>query len=226
MASLKFTALFLLIATFANAQKCLEGNCFDGIGKAQYAKGSYEGSFKDGVPDGFGVQIDQTGTYVGYFKEGRSHGKGLLTYKDGSSVEGMFENGKMVTQIQDSPAKRSDGSKCLEGDCKTGYGTLDFPKGDKYQGNFVNGAMHGQGNLFFNNGIVLSGKFENNKLVSGEMFGENKSYYYKGTFQNSKPWNGEFYSDESKEWTDYENGKPVEKKARTYTDHGAEYDEY
>ena len=38
MASLKFTALFLLIATFANAQKCLEGNCFDGIGKAQYAK--------------------------------------------------------------------------------------------------------------------------------------------------------------------------------------------
>lgn len=226
MISLKFSILFLLIATFTNAQKCLEGNCYDGIGKAQYAKGSYEGAFKDGQPQGFGVQIDATGTYKGYFKDGRPHGNGILTYKDGAVVTGVFENGKLVNTLEDSSSKRTDGSKCLEGDCTTGFGTLDFPKGDKYQGNFEKGAMHGQGNLFFSNGIILSGKFENNKLVSGEMFGENKSFYYKGTFQNYKPWNGEFYSAETKEWTNYENGKPVEKKPRTYTDHGAEYDEY
>ena len=219
MASLKFSILFLFLAIFANAQQqCLEGNCFDGKGKAQYAKGSYIGDFKNGKPDGFGSQTDESGIFVGNFKDGVAHGEGVRTYKDGSTTLAIYEKGKLIKVLQDSTDKRADGSKCMEGDCINGYGTLDFPKGDKYQGIFLNGAMHGEGNLFFSSGDVMSGKFENNKFVSGKMFGKNKSFYFEGTFQNSKPWNGESYLAETKEWINFENGKPVEKKQSYYYD--------
>lgn len=220
METLKFSILFLFLATFTNAQECLLGNCVDGHGKAKYAKGSYEGAFINGKPEGFGIQTDDLGTYVGYFKAGRPHGKGLRTSKDGSAVEGMFENGKMISQTQAVPAAttRTDGSKCSEGDCQNGYGSLDFAKGDKYQGNFVNGGFHGKENLFLSNGITLSGKFENNKFVSGQMFGKDEEFFFEGTFNNFKPWTGELYTKETRQWINYVNGNPVEKKRSSYYD--------
>ena len=51
-------------------------------------------------------------------------------------------------------------SKCIEGDCRSGQGTLTFSHGGKYVGEYYNGTMHGQGTLILSNGGKYVGEFE------------------------------------------------------------------
>jgi len=63
-------------------------------------------------------------------------------------------------------------------------------KGDRYEGNFVNGLKHGKGIYTWSNGEKFDGQFENNLRVEG-------TYYYKegaifkGTYQNDEIFYGE-----------------------------------
>ncbi|GLD95297.1 hypothetical protein PINS_up003941 [Pythium insidiosum] len=44
-----------------------------------------------------------------------------------------------------------------------GYGELDLPDGNRYEGEFFNGQFHGSGTLFFREG-KLEGKWEHGKV--------------------------------------------------------------
>lgn len=47
--------------------------------------------------------------------------------------------------------------KCLEGDCKNGYGVYQWERGDKYEGNFLNGKFEGEGIYYWANGNKHTG---------------------------------------------------------------------
>lgn len=167
--------------------------------------------------DCFGTQIFSNGSmYVGEFKDGSFNGQGLEYYPNGSiSKQGRWENGNLVQSFtvdaqrfpfnppaqtaQPSTAERvqlaaaaqsqlpaCQGSEerwtnCLgtlnlangnkfDGEFKngklTGQGTYTFTNGDKYVGEFISFAANGQGIEYNSSGsITRQGRWENNRLV-------------------------------------------------------------
>lgn len=73
------------------------------------------------------------------------HGQGLLTYSDGSTIQGAFENGR-----------------------PHGFAVMKIPD-RRYEGQFFKGAMHGPGTSYHpSSGVILfSGIFEANEEFKG-----------------------------------------------------------
>ncbi len=77
------------------------------IATIEYDNGVYTGQVKNGVPDGYGVFIYRTSPaapgshistvserkYEGYWKDGKKHGEGKMTYPEGLTRKGTWENG-------------------------------------------------------------------------------------------------------------------------------------
>eukprot|EP00930_Biecheleria_cincta_P005301 TRINITY_DN106221_c0_g1_i1.p1 TRINITY_DN106221_c0_g1~~TRINITY_DN106221_c0_g1_i1.p1 ORF type:complete len:454 (-),score=59.91 TRINITY_DN106221_c0_g1_i1:85-1446(-) len=102
----------------------------------------YEGSLRNGQPDGFGKMTSPNGlVYEGQFTSGRPHGNGTLRGGQGTSVQiykGEFWEGK-----------------------RHGAGKLYLPDGRTYTGTFVNGQAQGDGVLHSSEGAVLyQGRFQ------------------------------------------------------------------
>ena len=55
------------------------------------------------------------------------------------------------------------GQECFSGDCKNGQGTLTFPDGRKYVGEFRDNEMNGQGTYTWPNGRKYVGEFRNDE---------------------------------------------------------------
>jgi len=53
-----------------------------------------------------------------------------------------------------------DGRDCIKGDCVNGKGTLTFPDGQKYVGEFKGSNFHGQGTFTSPNGMKYVGEFK------------------------------------------------------------------
>jgi len=89
----------------------------------------------EGVPDGTFTYINGD-EYVGQWCQGKKHGKGTYTYaKDGSSLVGEWDNGKMTS------------------------GKWIFPNGTFYSGKFRYNKPFGKGVWVFNNGNQLTGEY-------------------------------------------------------------------
>ena len=62
----------------------------------------YSGEFKNGLPNGEGVQKDLSGViYTGSWSEGEKEGLGSLDFGDGTSFTGEFKNGLAVEGVYD-----------------------------------------------------------------------------------------------------------------------------
>ena len=48
---------------------------------------------------------------------------------------------------------------------RSGYGVFELQDGSKYEGEWLNGNMHGSGVFTDHHGSVLKGRFENNKFI-------------------------------------------------------------
>lgn len=55
--------------------------------------------------------------------------------------------------------------KCIEGNCKNGTGTKEWPDGKKYVGEWKNGKRHGKGTMTHPDGKEQKGKWKNGKYV-------------------------------------------------------------
>ncbi|MEO6833109.1 MAG: hypothetical protein ABI378_11370 [Chitinophagaceae bacterium] len=187
--------LLLLVLNFnANAQ-CISGNCKDGKGKFDFGWCSYEGSFKNGKPHGEGTMTYSDYTYSGTFKDGVEDGDGFMSFPDGRKEHVRYLNGKKI----ESPVKVAAGDyqsieghdqSCVLGDCNNGFGTYQFPSGNKYVGNFKNRKREGSGTFYFSNGEQFTGTFHDNNYNQGTYtFSTGASFT--GSFDaNNNPLNG------------------------------------
>ena len=95
----------------------------------------YTGDWLFNKMHGNGVLQDQNGRYEGNFEQGFKKGEGLLTYKDdgrmfrGQFVNNMPQSGEMIL----ADGTRLDGD-WLSGVNLSGRGTITFPNGDTYHG--------------------------------------------------------------------------------------------
>lgn len=75
-------------------------------------------------------------SYSGVLLDGRFHGAGILRYRDGTVIDGEWQNGRLH-----------------------GYATLRDAEGNRYEGDFYQGLAHGDGKWFARDGRVYSGAF-------------------------------------------------------------------
>ena len=135
-----------------------------GNGEYQREDGSkYEGQFFEGVPHGKGTETRVDGsTFEGvYFGGIRKHGK--ITWKDGSSYEGFFENDKF-----------------------SGKGKYNWGNQREYEGEWKDGKMNGKGKLTYSDGSYYEGDFINGKKNGQGKYVWEKDKYYIGGWKNDK----------------------------------------
>jgi len=188
-----------LFPLFVSAQ-CISGDCNNGHGKYDFSYAVYEGDFKNGKPHGQGT-IDYGGgdKYVGQFVNGKEEGKGLLYTSRGIQsvkyINGVIQNTTDPVAIGGNDVFQND-IKC-EGNCSDGFGTIRFPSGNVYTGNFKGGKFSGSGKMRFASGNILEGEFIDHTPQSGT-FTYADGTVFKGTFNaDGTPASGKYSSAET-----------------------------
>lgn len=160
---------FLFLCVGQVSAQCLEGNCKNGAGKFDFGYAVYEGSFKDGEPNGTGTMNYGGGEkYMGDFVAGKEDGAGLMYRKDGSYEAVKYSEGKLLKKEKIVIVGGNvivEG--CLSGDCIDTYSTLIFPSGNKYIGAFKNYQPDGQGKFIFPSGNIAEGTFKEGVITNG-----------------------------------------------------------
>lgn len=110
----------------------------DGYGVLEQSGSRYEGEWKNNLRDGYGTQVYSFGgRYVGHWKEDKYHGEGTLTEKDGTVYEGeLFDMGAI-----------------------TGCGKVTYPNGDVYEGQAKFNKREGHGRIVYKDGTVYEGSW-------------------------------------------------------------------
>ncbi len=187
--------LLALIVSLNARGQCVSGNCTSGKGKYDFGWCTYEGEFKNSKPEGLGKMVYSDYTYSGTFKEGVEDGDGNITYADGRRETVRYVGGKKVegpAKMAASEYKPIEGRypRCISGDCNNGFGTYQFPSGNKYVGNFKNRAREGQGTFYFSNGEQFTGTFHDNNYSKGT-YTFSTGATYTGTYDaQNNPLNG------------------------------------
>lgn len=75
---------------------------------------------------------------------------------------------------------------CVSGDCRNGYGTYQYPNGNRYIGDFNDGKPNGKGILYCANGNKYIGHWQDNWQQGEGKFIFNEGHEYFGQFQRSQ----------------------------------------
>jgi len=119
---------------------------------------SYEGSF---LKDGKTNIMLEPGTEIGELREGSYDGQGKYVWACGKIYEGSFVNGLPY-----------------------GRGTMTYPEGWKYEGNWKDGKFHDHGKFTWSPNNYFEGQFMNGELVPshGEYYTEEGGVYKQGRY--------------------------------------------
>ena len=155
-----------------------------GQGTYIYANGDkYKGVFINNNRTGLGSYWFSNGDeYLGEFKNGKLHGQGTYTYVNGSKKVGEWKNDKLngyaVTYHPNGNVNKEGifkDSTFLYAQTKTlpacptsGYfhnciGTIIYPEGDKYIGEWQNDKRNGRGTYTYAGGNKYLGEWQNGK---------------------------------------------------------------
>lgn len=120
-----------------------DNNTFNGVGKYIYGDGvsSYEGSWKDGLKDGYGYYRTPEFAYRGEWEKGWMDGDGVFVFKNGDRYEGSVHENKIE-----------------------GSGTYRYANGNVYEGEFTDGKIDGLGRFTFKDGTQFQGEFTEGKI--------------------------------------------------------------
>ena len=170
--------IIILFSPIVLYGQCLEGDCENDKGIKQTETTKYIGNFSNG----------QFISGEVYHVEYNEIGENLYSKKERLEYKGEFENGRIIT------GKSYDKNEELIFDGEYSYsdGYRYFSQGkwyvDKqiiYDGNFLNGTLHGKGIMFKNGVKSLEGKFLNGEFIEGKTFDENEKLIYDGQYKNS-----------------------------------------
>ena len=119
---------------------------FEGKGEMTYFNGKYDGEWKKGLREGFGIykynKYNDVDKYIGMWKNNLEEGNGRCIYKNGDIYDGYFKEGK-----------------------KEGKGLYKYKDNKnnivKYFGEWKNNKKNGEGIIYYNNGDEMEGIWEN-----------------------------------------------------------------
>jgi hypothetical protein len=130
-------------------------------GYCLWASGSkYEGTFENDSRNGFGVftysqeSSDDLDKYKGSWRRAAKHGNGTLFWRNGMKYEGEFNKNKRqgfgkLTFAEDDEFDRVVYIGNFKNDKKHGNGSLSWKSKARFEGNFENDQIQGQGRYFF-----------------------------------------------------------------------------
>ncbi len=75
---------------------------------------------------------------------------------------------------------------CIKGDCQNGVGTIVYPTGAKYVGDFRQGRIEGSGTLYFVNGNVYTGQWAGQMRDGRGKMAMKNGNIYEGQFSKNK----------------------------------------
>lgn len=187
---------------------CIEGNCIDGYGLYQYNDGIYNGFFKGGKKDGFGIYTWKSGAnYAGMWQNNLKHGFAKLKTESGDNILGTYQfnqltglaakvfadktierghyrDGVLITKYNYYDNKVTKG--CVHGDCTNGYGKYIFEDGSLFTGFYKNGFMY-EGVWIAASGDTYTGQFGAKNTFDGAgVYIEKSSNTYFGEYKMNK----------------------------------------
>ena len=133
-------------------------------------------------------------------------------------------------------AGHAQSKTCISGNCLNGYGTLQYPNGDRYRGEFVAGKPHGQGILYLSNGSKHWGTYKDSRREGpgklryhdgseyiGQFSADRRSGAGVMTFANGDRYDGQWRNDRQEGKGDYlfSNGNRYTGEFRAGRFHGA-----
>lgn len=201
----------------AKTTGCVKGDCTNGWGKYEYDNGHYDGFWRNGQKNGYGLyKWPGTGKYIGSWVNDQMSGYGVYIADNNDNIignyengelnglgvtvtgdkweQGVFSNGSLVTPY-DFISNSSD-SGCTAGDCQNLYGRFKWSNGDSFTGFFKNGKMH-MGTYTFASGDKYSGQFNSaNQFHGMGRFFFKDGAYYGGNWSNGKYDGRGYYHDQ------------------------------
>lgn len=172
----------------------------------------YIGQIKDGLRHGKGRFVWPDGSeYRGGFHLGLPDGEGIHWFSDGRRRKVVYERGRLVRAHFISNAERRGdiafGSIYTDGDYRGWYrvdpvrgmiphrrGTMRYPNGSVYTGQWKNGIMHGNGTMRWNDGSWYAGQWKNGKRTGyGTYRWPNGDRYVGGWKENTMFGRGTMY---------------------------------
>jgi TonB family protein len=127
-----------------------------------YFDRTYTGEFRNGVPDGSGVQTRPDGRkFIGTFKNSAPNGKGTVTFPDGTKYSGEFKDGFF-----------------------DGFGIYELPNNNKYVGEFKDNKFNGKGTYTHTNGVKYVGDFKDGKRNGLGTFTSSNGDKYVGEYKD------------------------------------------
>jgi len=137
--------------------------------------------YRSHLPPPVSKSIDRKGiTYEGEKVDGVRHGVGIITYKNGRTWEGTFNQGVMYS----------------------GEGYVELEDGRTYEGDWLEGFMHGSGKLFLNDKLCWEGEFMlGQKLPNGpsgadeaDRSQQRAKKFKSGVFKKKRVWRDNKYA--------------------------------
>ena len=156
----------------------------NGYGNIKFQSGNeYEGEFKNGTYNGYGeFKFTNGDTYAGEWLDGEYNGIGTFTYSDGEIKFGIFENNKLVQEINEKKIdEKNENSESL----------LDAKDFDKILVNFLDSFLIYEKIIFHNkNSFTIFNLNIDDEMLIGELSVENFNDNYINNFNN---YNGQLF---------------------------------
>lgn len=156
-------------------------------GKICEAQSSYEGEWKNGKRDGFGVlKFEDKSKFCGIFIDNKANGFGILYNKNKDIYKGEWKDYKTSGA---GIYLKKDGTfykGYWENDRQNGMGYEKWPKGGKFIGEYVNGQKNGIGILKLGNFTKYEGEFKEGIICGIGTFVFGKGWSYSGYWKDNK----------------------------------------
>lgn len=187
-------------------------NLYEGQGMFKCRQFIYNGQFKAGQADGYGVyNYTDDNSYAGGVLAGKLSGWGVYTFADGERYEGMFANGdglhgECIVNFKD---RSFFVGNCLKFERKSG--TFYYHHKEKYEGDFLDNYRHGVGTHTTVNGDEYQGFWNHDGLTGDCVVNFVKGHKFQGTCRDMKIFKGIMH---------YANGDKYEGKFHNNQMHG------